>query len=176
MNTLAPSAPRGAPGPIADLAHTVSRAHALLARIPHEAIALLARFSLAMTFWQSGQTKIEGLVLDPVGLNVELGVPRISDSAIELFRSEYGLPLIPPEAAAYLAAAAEHAFPLLLLVGLATRLSALALLGMTLVIQIFVYPSAFATHGLWAVAMLYLVAKGAGRLSLDHLLVRRGRQ
>ncbi|MEZ0472422.1 DoxX family protein [Luteimonas salinilitoris] len=151
--------------------HTI----ALFSRIPHSAIALLARFSVAMTFWMSGQTKIEGLVLDPIGATVEFGWPRISDSALELFRSEYALPLIPPEFAAPMAAVAEHVFPLLLLVGLASRLSAFALLVMTLVIQIFVYPSAFATHGLWAALMLYLMARGPGRVSLDHLVARRVR-
>ena len=149
---------------------------ALFSRIPHSAIALLARFSVAMTFWLSGQTKIEGLVLDPIGRTVELGWPRVTDSALELFRSEYALPLIPPEFAAPMAAVAEHVFPLLLLLGLASRLSAFALLVMTLVIQVFVYPSAFATHGMWAALMLYLMARGPGVVSLDHLLARRARR
>jgi putative oxidoreductase len=143
--------------------------------IPHSAIALLARFSIAMTFWLSGQTKIEGLVLDPVGRTVEFGIPRISGNALELFRSEYALPLIPPDLAAVMAAVAEHVFPLLLLIGLASRLSAFALLLMTLVIQLFVYPDAVATHGLWAAAMLYIMARGPGRVSLDHLIARRSR-
>lgn len=142
-------------------------------RIPESAIQLLARLSLALTFWVSGQTKIEGLVLDPIGWNIELGLPRVSDSAIELFRSEYALPLLPPEWAAHLAATAEHVLPLLLLVGLATRLSAFALLGMTLVIQVFVYPSAYPTHGLWAALLLYLMARGPGALSLDRLIAGR---
>jgi putative oxidoreductase len=148
---------------------------ALFSRIPHSAIALLARFSVAMTFWMSGQTKIEGLVLDPINSTVAFGWPRVSDGALELFRSEYTLPLIPPELAAPMAAVAEHVFPLLLLVGLASRLSAFALLVMTLVIQVFVYPSAFATHGLWAALMLYLMARGPGVVSLDHLVARRVR-
>jgi putative oxidoreductase len=74
-----------------------------------------------------------------------------------------------------MAAIAEHVLPLLLLVGLACRFSAFALLVMTLVIQVFVYPSAFATHGLWAALMLYLMAKGPGVVSLDHLIARRAR-
>ena len=143
------------------------------ARIPHSLIALLARVSVAVTFWLSGQTKIEGLVLDPLGGTVQLGWPRLSENAIELFRSEYALPLLPPELATYLAAVAEHVFPLLLVIGLASRLSALALLGMTLVIQVFVYPAAFATHGLWAVSLLYVMARGPGVLSLDALIARR---
>lgn len=144
-------------------------------RVPHSAIALLARLSVATTFWLSGQTKIEGLVLDPVGRTIELGMPRISEGALELFRSEYALPLIPPQIAAVAAAAAEHVFPLLLLIGLASRLSSLALLAMTLVIQVFVYPAAFATHGLWAVSMLYVIARGPGVVSLDHWIAGRYR-
>lgn len=150
--------------------------HALITlcnRIPHTAIALLARFSMAVTFWTSGQTKIEGLVLDPIGGTIALGWPRLSDSAVELFRSEYALPIVPPELAAYLAATAEHVLPLLLLLGLASRLSAFALLLMTLVIQVFVYPSAYPTHGVWAALLLYLMARGPGAVSLDHLLARR---
>src|SRR5688572_29913701 len=61
-------------------------------------------------------------------------------------------------------------FPLLLVLGLMTRLSALALLGMTAVIQGFVYPDAWSTHLSWAGLLLYLVACGPGRLSLDKLL------
>lgn len=142
-------------------------------RIPQDLVQWLARISLAATFWLSGQTKVEGFVLDPLGLQAQFGWPRLSDGAIELFRSEYALPLLPPEPAALLAASAEHVLPLLLLVGLGTRLSAAALLGMTLVIQVFVYPAAWPTHGLWAVAMLYLMAHGPGRFSLDRLIAGR---
>lgn len=85
-----------------------------------------------------------------------------------LFRDEYQLPLIQPEIAATLAAFAEHFFPLLILLGLATRLSALALLGMTLTIQLFVYPDAYPTHGTWAAVLLLLMVHGPGKLSLDH--------
>jgi len=146
--------------------------YAAFARIPESAIQLLARVSLAVTFWASGQTKIEGLVLDPIGWNIELGWPRLSGSALDLFQTEYRLPLLPPELAAPLAAVAEHLFPLLLLVGLGTRVSAAALLGMTLVIQLFVYPSAYATHGLWAALFLYLMARGPGAISFDRWLHR----
>lgn len=153
-----------------------NRMTAWFGRIPHDLIAVLARVSVAMTFWQSGQTKIEGLVVDPLRGALELGIPRLSDNALELFRSEYALPLLAPEVAARMAAVAEHVFPFLLLVGLASRLSALALLGMTLVIQVFVYPDAFPTHGMWAVALLYLMARGPGTVSLDALLARVGTQ
>lgn len=142
-------------------------------RIPHSVLALLARLGIALTFWTSGQTKVEGLVLDPIGANVSLGWPNMSDMALELFRSEYALPVIPPELAAYLAATAEHVLPLLLLLGLATRLSAFALLVMTVVIQVFVYPLAYPTHALWAALLLYLMARGPGAVSLDHLLAPR---
>jgi putative oxidoreductase len=142
-------------------------------RIPEDLIRLLARISLAATFWLSGQTKVEGFVLDPIGLQAQFGWPRLSAGAVDLFRDEYALPVLPPELAATMAATAEHVFPLLLLVGLGTRLSATALLGMTLVIEIFVYPGAWPTHGLWAAAMLYLMAHGPGRLSIDHLLHER---
>ncbi|MEO8001461.1 MAG: DoxX family protein [Arenimonas sp.] len=145
----------------------------MMSKIPHSFIAFLARFSIAITFWTSGQTKIEGLVLDPINLDVQWGMPHISEGAIELFRSEYALPLLPPEFAATMAAGAEHFFPFLLLLGLASRFSAFALLIMTLVIQTFVYPLAFPTHGLWAALMLYIMARGPGVFSLDHLFFRR---
>jgi putative oxidoreductase len=140
---------------------------AALERIPHSVIALLARFSIAATFWQSGQTKVEGFLLDPIAGEIQLGWPRLAASTIPLFQEEYRLPLIPPELAAYAAATAEHVFPVLLLLGLATRLSAFALLVMTLTIQVFVYPSAYATHGVWATALVYLLARGGGNYSLD---------
>lgn len=175
MNTTAASTRPAGSGVLAAARRHLAGLHALFARIPHGAIALLARFSIAMTFWLSGQTKIEGLVLDPIGRNVEIGMPRLSENALELFRYEYALPIIPPDFAALMAATAEHVFPALLLLGLATRLSAFALLVMTLVIQVFVYPSAFATHGLWAALMLYLMARGPGAASLDHLIARRVR-
>ena len=153
----------------------LQRIPAWLQRIPDGLIALAARVGIGATFWLSGQTKIEGLVLDPVGLNVEFGWPRVSEGALELFRTEYALPLIPPELAAPLAAFSEHLFPLMLVLGLGTRFAALALLGMTAVIEIFVYPDAWATHAVWAACLLYLMARGAGALSLDHLLARRRR-
>lgn len=146
---------------------------ALFQRIPDSLIAFVGRFSIAAVFWKSGQTKIEGLAIDLIDGTFTLGLPRLSESAVALFRDEYRLPLIPPELAAPLAALAEHVFPVLILLGLATRFSALALLAMTLVIQIFVYPDAYPTHGVWAAVLLYLVAKGPGALSVDHWIARR---
>ncbi|WP_091535730.1 DoxX family protein [Fontimonas thermophila] len=140
---------------------------------PHSLIAFVGRFSIAAVFWLSGQTKVEGLSVNLVDGEFHWGWPHLSEGALELFRTEYRLPLIPPELAAHLAAFAEHLFPLLLLFGLATRFSALGLLAMTAVIQIFVYPDAYPTHGTWAAVLLYLIAKGPGVCSLDHLIARR---
>ena len=155
------------------MTQVLQRSSAMLERIPHSLVALLARFSMAAVFWNSGQTKVQGFALNFVTGEFRPGWPSLSDSAVALFREEYRLPLLPPAAAALLAAGAEHVFPLLLLAGLATRFSALALLGMTLVIQLFVYPGAYATHGTWAALLLLLAARGPGALSVDHWLAAR---
>ena len=146
-----------------------------LGMIPHSLIAFIARFSIAAVFWKSGQTKVEGFAIDLISGTFELGMPRLADSTIPLFSSEYKVPLLSPEVAAHMAAFAEHFFPILILFGLATRFSALALLGMTLTIQTFVYPDAYPTHGTWAAILLYLMARGPGVLSIDHLIARRFR-
>jgi len=151
----------------------LKRAITLLDRIPHGFVALLGRFSIAAVFWKSGQTKVEGLAIDIVNGEFTLGIPRLSESVVGLFRDEFRLPVIPPEIAAPMAAFAEHLFPVLILVGLATRFSALALLVMTATIQVFVYPDAYPTHGVWAAVLLYLIARGPGALSIDHLLERK---
>lgn len=138
------------------------------------AIGLLARTGLAATFWLSGQSKIEGLQIDILGGSpLQLGWPHLTSGAIGLFREEYRLPLLSPELAATLAATAEHVFPVLLLLGLATRFSAIALMVMTLVIQILVYPDAWPVHATWMTAQLYLIACGAGVISLDHRISHR---
>ncbi len=142
-------------------------------RIPHSLIAFVARLSIAAVFWSSGQTKVQSFVVNLLTGEVHLGWPRLSDSVIDLFRSEYRLPFIAPEIAAPMAAAAEHLFPLLLVLGLGTRFAALALLGMTLVIEVFVYPDAYPTHGTWAAVFLYLMARGPGVLSVDNWLAGR---
>ncbi|WLH11603.1 DoxX family protein [Pseudomonas hefeiensis] len=151
----------------------ITRAIQWLDKIPHSLIAFVGRFSIAAVFWKSGQTKIEGLAIDLVDGTFQLGLPRLADSTIPLFKSEYALPLLSPALAAHLAAVAEHVFPVLILFGLATRFSALALLGMTITIQLFVYPAAYPTHGTWAAVLLYLMARGPGKLSIDHLIARR---
>ena len=135
----------------------------LAEQIPDSLIALVARFAVASVFWRSGQTKL-----------AEGSWFAISDSAYALFETEYsGVPL-PPHLAAVLAATAEHVFPIMLVLGFLTRFAALGLLGMTLVIQIFVYPDAWWTeHSLWVAMQLALIVRGAGLISLDHLLTRK---
>jgi putative oxidoreductase len=140
-------------------ARIVENAIATLDGIPYWFIALAARVFPAAVFWQSGETKVAGWHLKP--------------SAVALFQNEYQLPLIDPSIAAYVSAFAEHVFPILLVIGIATRFSALALLLMTAVIEIFVYPDAWPTHGVWATCFLILIARGPGSLSLDHLLARK---
>ena len=159
--------------PIPAASNLLERARGWLEAIPYSFTALVARIGIGMTFWQSGQTKVVGLAVDPVAGQWQVGWPRLAPGAVDLFRDEYALPLLPPDLAALMAATAEHVFPLLLLLGLATRVSALALLGMTLVIEIFVYPAAYPTHALWAAVLLVLAARGAGVVSLDHWLARR---
>ena len=132
---------------------------AVLDEIPQSLISLAARIFPAAVFWMSGQTKVEGF--------------HVTDNAIALFRDEYALPWIDPALAANIAAFSEHFFPLMLVMGLASRLSALALLGMTAVIEIFIYPDAWPTHGVWATCFLVVIARGPGIFSLDHLLARR---
>jgi len=124
--------------------------------VPQDLLSLAARVFPAAVFFASGQTKLDGW--------------SIASSTWYLFEEEYALPLIPPDIAARMAVTAEHLFPLLLVIGLFSRLSALALLGMTLVIEIFVYPDAWPTHGVWAVCFLVVIARGPGRWSLDHVL------
>jgi putative oxidoreductase len=125
--------------------------------IGHDVLALASRISIAAIFFLSGRTKVDGLL-------------TITDGTYELFRSEYKLPLMPPEIAAHLATYAEHLLPVLLVLGLFTRLSALALLAMTVTIQVFVYPDAWPTHLSWAALLLYLIGRGAGVLSFDKFL------
>ena len=95
------------------------------------------------------------------------------DTAIALFTDEYKVPLLPPELAAYMAVAIELTTPVLLVLGLLTRPAALVLLGMTAVIEIFVYPLAWPTHLQWAAMLFVLLCRGPGKLSLDHVLWRR---
>lgn len=132
-------------------------AHRIERMIPDALLLLLARFGVAAIFFTSGRTKVTDVL-------------TIAPTTFELFRSEYALPWIPPAVAAHLATYAEHLFPILLALGLFTRVSAAALLGMTLVIQVFVYPDAWPTHLTWATLLLLLVARGGGRWSLDRIV------
>ena len=132
----------------------------LAERIPYSLVALVARLAVASVFWRSGQTKVEGFL-------------QIKDNTFFLFREEYKVPLLHPDLAAYAATIAEHVFPVLLVVGLASRLSALGLMVMTLVIQLFVYPDGWPEHILWFALLLLIVARGPGALSLDHLIWSR---
>ncbi|MBN3968265.1 DoxX family protein [Pseudomonas sp. 43NM1] len=120
-------------------------------------LVLVARIAIAAIFFMSGRTKVTDFM-------------TITPSTYELFRTEYALPLISPELAAHLSTYSEHLFPVLLVLGLFTRLSALALLGMTFVIEVFVYPDAWPTHLSWAGLLLLIFARGAGSLSLDRRL------
>jgi putative oxidoreductase len=134
----------------------------LLARIPHSLIGLVGRLSIGLVFWNSGRSKVDGW-----------NIFHVNSKTLFLFREEYKVPYAPPELAALAAQVSEHLLPLLLFVGLATRFSALGLLIMTLVIQLFVYPGAYVLHGTWAAVLLMLIKYGPGSLSLDYLIYRR---
>ncbi len=175
MNRNSEAAPRAmAVVPPTGLAGLIERSIDLMSLIPHSLIALIGRFAIAGVFWRSGQTKVEGLSIDIVEGHFQLGWPTLSDNAVDLFREEYQLPVLPPELGALMAATAEHVLPILLLIGLGTRFAALGLLVMTLVIQLLVYPGAWAVHGTWAAVLLWLMTRGAGLVSLDHFFKRGG--
>lgn len=123
--------------------------------LPDDVLTLVARLGVAGVFWLSGRTKVDGVL-------------TVSDGAYSLFSDEYALPLIPSDLAAHMATYAEHLFSILLLLGLFTRLSGIAFLVMTLVIQLFVYPDAWNTHLSWTGLLLLIIAKGGGRFSLDR--------
>ena len=125
--------------------------------LPPPLLLLVQRLGIAAVFFMSGRTKVDGLL-------------TLNDTAFELFRTDYALPLVKPEIAAYAATYSEHLFPLLLVLGLFTRFAALALLIMTSIIEIFVYPDAWPTHLSWAGLLLPLIAQGGGKLSLDRVL------
>ena len=125
--------------------------------LTEDVLALVTRFGVAAIFFQSGRTKVDGLL-------------HITDGTYSLFETEYHVPLLPPVVAAHAATYSEHLFSILLVLGLFTRVSALAFLGMTAVIEIFVYPDAWPTHLSWAGLLLPLLARGGGSLSLDRML------
>ena len=125
--------------------------------LPMSVLLLIQRLGVAAVFFQSGRTKVDGWF-------------TLSDGTFELFRTDYALPLVPPVAAAYAATVSEHFFPILLVLGLFSRYAALALFGMTMVIEIFVYPDAWPTHLSWAGLMLPIIAMGGGRFALDRAI------
>ena len=152
------SASKTGTGSVASPAGRSSGRFALL--VPDSFLLLVARFAIASVFFLSGRTKVSGLF-------------TIKPETFELFRTEYKLPFLAPDAAAVTATSFEHLFPLLLVLGLFTRVSALALLAMTTVIEIFVYPDAWPTHLTWAGLLLPLATRGGGNWSIDALLRRR---
>ena len=137
----------------------VAQGRSLAEHIPHGLLALVSRFAVASVFWRSGQTKVSGFSL--------------REETFVVFREEYKVPLLPPDLAAYLATTAEHVFPVLLILGFASRLSALGLFGMTMVIQLFVYPDGWPEHILWIASLLLIIARGPGAISLDKLIWQR---
>lgn len=134
----------------------LERGRSLAERIPTSFIALASRIAVADVFWRSGQTKVNGF--------------SIREETFYLFREEYKVPLLPPDLAAYLSTIGEHVFPILLFVGLASRLSALGLFGMTMVIQLFVVPGGWPEHILWLALLTLIIARGPGAISLDQLI------
>lgn len=140
---------QGIPGPIGRL---IGWLECLPLAIPE----IFFRLGVGLAFWRSGQTKIKSW-----------------DTTLALFSDEYKVPVLPPEFAACMATAVELTAPILLLFGFATRLGAAAMLGMTIVIQTFVYPESYPTHLLWAGPLLYLIMRGPGVLSIDHLVRKR---
>jgi len=137
------------------LIQLVDDAISLLERVPYTLLALPLRVAVATVFWNSAMAHLANW-----------------DTTLELFGDEYKVPLLPPELAANMAVAIEVTTPILLVLGLATRAAALVLLGMTTVIEVFVYPQAWPTHIQWAAMMLILLCRGPGAFSLDNLISR----
>ena len=129
----------------------------LAERIPYAIVALVARLAVASVFWRSAQTKVDGFF-------------HVKDTTFFLFAEEYKVPFLPSDVAAYLATYQELIGSVLLVVGLATRLSALSFIVMVAIIQIFVYPSGWPDHSLWFALLLLILARGPGAISLDHLI------
>jgi putative oxidoreductase len=131
-----------------------------LEAVPLSVNGLICRFAVAGVFWRSGETKVHDFFY-------------LNDSTYDLFRDEYKVPVLPPETAAVLATISEHLFSALLVIGLASRLSAGALFGMTLTIEIFVYPESWPDHLMWSASLLFIILRGPGTWSVDHLIRRK---
>lgn len=129
---------------------------AWLGRFPVGLLQLLFRVTIGDVFWSAGMTKIASW-----------------QTTIVLFRQEYKVPVLPPELAATLAASVELSCPVLLVLGFASRLATLPMLGMTFVIEAFVYPEDWNEHLIWASLLLFILTQGPGPLSLDHLIAQR---
>jgi putative oxidoreductase len=150
------TAPLASTSPRSSALALVSRVMRLLDGVPYTVLAIPLRLAVATVFWNSAMTKLANW-----------------DTAVALFVDEYKLPLLPPELVAYVTVSIELTTPVLLVAGLFTRVAALVLLGMTAVIEIFVYPLAWPTHLQWAAMLLVLLCRGPGRLSVDHWLWKR---
>ena len=147
---------RSAPlGERTSLVFRIDRATALLDRFPSSILQLIFRVAIAEVFWSSGMSKIASW-----------------QSTVALFRDEYMVPLLPPAIAAVVSATFELSCSSLIFVGLATRLATLPLLGMTFVIEVFVYPEYWTMHLMWASILLFLLTKGPGALSIDYYAKR----
>jgi putative oxidoreductase len=129
------------------------------AQVPLSLHQLLFRLGVASVFLKAGLIKASSW-----------------ESTVGLFREEYRLPGLPPEIAAMLAMTVELGCSTLLIIGLATRVATLPLLGMITTIQLFVYPSAWSEHMVWGSILLFLLTRGPGALSLDHLIVQASRR
>ncbi len=151
MNTSRSQTLRAASGPFAALERIV----AWLDRVPYSLLAVPLRLAVATVFWNSGTEKLADW-----------------NATLQLFQDEYKVPLLAPDFAAHLAASIELTTPVLLVLGFLTRAAALVLLGMTAVIEVFVYPQAWPTHIQWAAMLLVLLCRGAGAFSVDHWLRR----
>ncbi|MGO9422558.1 DoxX family protein [Roseiarcus sp.] len=132
---------------------------------PKSFIQLVLRFALAVPFWKSGILKWAGFL-------------SLSDTAVSLFTDEFMLhlpggpyPFPAPAVMAFLSGCGEIIFPVLLVFGLATRFAALGLLFMTLIVELTV-PDGWPIHMTWGAMALAIIAGGAGRFSLDHLIRR----
>lgn len=126
-------------------------ARTLLGRVPLSLHQLLFRLAIAGVFLKAGLTKVGSW-----------------ESTVALFAEEYRVPVLPPALAATLAASVELGCSTLLVLGLATRLATLPLLGMIATIQLFVYPQAWSEHLVWGSILLALLTRGPGAVSVDR--------
>ena len=152
MNTSGSAAASGNAGVLG----VIERVIGCLESVPYSLLALPLRFAVATVFWNSATTKLANW-----------------DATLQLFEDEYKVPLLPPDIAAHLGAAIELSTPVLLVLGFLTRPAALLLLGMTTIIEVFVYPQAWPTHIQWAAMLLVLLCRGGGNFSVDHWLRQR---